>query len=354
MVVQPLARAFAVVLPFALLDDDAARPLTWDERTGGQFEQRWILPDALPIASDEGSGPDWDLVVTMEERLAQVGKPAADDPGAPRSFGDLVRAVQRAPGSVAAEIARFARTQPELHQALAPCLAELLDDSHLASPDWDPEEDHARDGICFARPLDLSRRRDEPWRGLEGSRLVQQAMTLIRADFEAIKAAENDYTRYRKRRGASYEAIHPVRGSERRGLDERGDPFAALKLFFECDLPFPFTTYSCDLRILNRTDARGRLVCDIYSTSADFLWLAGSDLFLPVRASDGAWLATLVVRRFGFDLEGVPDGDDARTAGIRSSLGALKLEAQALFAAGDGVPRTVAGRVPQFPVSGFR
>ncbi len=73
-----------------------------------------------------------------------------------------------------------------------------------------------------------------------------------------------------------------------------------------------------------------------------------------MRASDGAWVATLVVRRFGFDLDGVPDGDDARTAGIRSSLGALKLEAQARFAAGDGVPRTVAGRVPAFEVVGFR
>lgn len=334
--------------------DDSQRPLTWDERTGGQFEQRWLLPDALPIARDEGSGPEWDLAATMEERLALLGASLPDDPLAPRSFGDLVRAVQLAPRSAAAAIARFAQAQPQLHETLAPCLAELLDDSHLAAPDWDPEEDHPRDGFCFARPLELAQRRDLPWRSLEGSRLVQQAMTLIRADFEAIKEAENDYPRYRERRGASYEAIHPVQGSLRRDVDASGAPFAALSLFFECDLPFPFTTYACELRILNRTDARGRFACDIYSTSEDFHWLAGSDTFLPVRASDGAWVATLVVRRFGFDLDGVPDGDDARTAGIRASLGALKRDAQARFAARAGAPRTVAGRVPPFEVIGFR
>lgn len=139
-----------------------------------------------------------------------------------------------------------------------------------------------------------------------------------------------------------------------RGEDPWGAPFAALKLRFRCDLPFPFSHYDCELAILNRVGRDGLVRCDIVSKSRDFLWLAGRDTFVPVHTSDGAWVATLVVREFGFDLRGVPDGDDARRAGLRASLGSLKREAEALFAArGDG-PRIVTGRVPEFEVRGVR
>ncbi len=326
----------------------------FDELTRGNFDPRWILPDELPIARDEGRGPAWDLDSKMAELAALRFAAAPADPSAPRSLGDVVLAVRAARGDAKSVIARVKQTQPQLFAALEPCLNELLDDTRLYARDWDPEDDDVRDGFLFARPLDLASMKLDPWRSIEGSSLVQQAVTLIHADFEAIKAAENDYSRYRERRGANYEAIYPVAGSDVRGSDADGHPFAALKLYFECDLPFPFSSYACDLRILNRTDARGGFVCDIYSTSDDFHWLAGSDLFLPLRASDESWVATLVVRRFGFDLDGVPDGNDARTAGIRSSLGALKLDAQARFRAYAGPPRTVEGRTPDFAVTGLR
>lgn len=196
--------------------------------------------------------------------------------------------------------------------------------------------------------------RSEPWCSLAGSRLVQQACALVFADLDALKAAENDFTAYPARPGARYESIAPVAGSYLRGNDARGEDFAALRLRFRCDLPFPFSHYDCELAILNRLDRDGLVRCDIVSRSRDFLWLAGRDTFVPVYTSDGAWVATLVVREFGFDLRGVPDGDDARRAGLRASLGSLKREAEALFAArGDG-PRIVTGRVPEFEVRGAR
>ena len=74
-----------------------------------------------------------------------------------------------------------------------------------------------------------------------------------------------------------------------------------------------------------------------------------------MHASDGEWVATAIVRWFGFDLAGVPDGDDARRAALRASLGSLKREAEALFRARDASrPRAVDGRVPEFEVRGGR
>ena len=70
----------------------------------------------------------------------------------------------------------------------------------------------------------------------------------------------------------------------------------------------------------------------------------------PRFASDGSWQGELVVRLFGFDLRGVRAGDDARRAGLRSSLGNLKREAEALFRARGVRGEASGGAVPDFPV----
>lgn len=115
-------------------------------------------------------------------------------------------------------------------------------------------------------------------------------------------------------------------------------------------LPFPFGSYEALVHMLHRLDARGRLVTDVYSTWADFLWLAGRDVCIPLHASDDAWVSTLVVRRTGFDLQGVPDGDGDRRSALRVGLGNLKREAEARFVRDGGVPRTVADGVPPLDV----
>ena len=127
-----------------------------------------------------------------------------------------------------------------------------------------------------------------------------------------------------------------------------------MRLGFRCNLPFPFSGYTCDLRVLNRLDGDGHLVTDIYSKSKDFHWMAGRDVFIPVRTSDGRWVATLAVRLFGFDLDGVPDRDGHRRAALRGSLGNLKRDAEASFAARNEPPRTVEGALPPFVVHGLR
>jgi hypothetical protein len=151
------------------------------------------------------------------------------------------------------------------------------------------------------------------------------------ADLNTIKAVENDYRVYPTNVGADYEHIYPVDGSYFIGRDPANVPFSTLRLSFECDIPFPFSTYETMLHILNRFDEQGVLYTDIYSKSDDFHWLAGRDVFLPVLDSAGDWVCFLAVRHFGFDMDGVPDGADNRREAIRSSLGNLKRNAESQF-----------------------
>lgn len=309
------------------------RTASWEELGREVFEPAWILPEGLPLAPGE-EGLALELEVELLRLATLVVEPSASDPGAPRSLGDLAAAADGLdPDGIAALLARTERAQPTLWRALAPFAQELLRDEKLRSKRWDPEKDVGNDGIVLARALTLAEARVAPWNALHGSRLVQQGATLVRADLATLKAAENDFTRYPGRPGTSYESIAAVPGSFLRGTDPAGRPFSALKVRFESDLPFPFSSYDCDLRILNRVRADGRVVCDIASPSSDFHWMAGRDLYLPLETSSGAFVGTLVVRIFGFDLVNVPDGDDARRAGLRSSLGSLKREAEALWRA---------------------
>lgn len=344
------ARAFGDPAPIV-----PPRAATWEEMTRDVFRPEWILPEGLPVEAKEGSGPAWDLMIEMPKLARLVVPASAVDAGAPRCLGDVVRDVRlarkekRDPDAV---IARVKTAQPTLWAAIEPVASEILRDEALFAKKWDPDEDDPRDGLCFARPLTIEKLTTSPWKDVEGSKRIQQAVQLVHADLEAIKAAENDFPAYKSRPKNTYESIYPIAGSYLRGTDPAGKPFASLRMFFEADLPFPFSTYKCDLHIQNRTDAHGDFVCDIYSPHRDWLWMAGRDQFVPLRSSDGVWQAMVMVRWFGFDMQGVPDGDDDRRAALRAGVGSLKREAEALFAAYGGPPRTVEGRTPEFEVRG--
>lgn len=330
------------------------RSLAWADLGPATFDRAYLLPDDLQPAAD-GTGEAVDLARTML-RLA-AGRHAARGAAkeALNCLGDVVRAVRATAGdrrSCERVLARLAADQPSLWKDLEPFAAELLCDARFRSPDWDPDRDDPCDGFVFARPLSLEGRGEPIWKKRDRADRLQQAATLIFADLDAIKAVENDYRDYPSRPGASYERIGPIADSFVQGRDAKGDPFSALRILFETDLPFPFSTFTCDLHVLNRVDERSRLVCDVYSNSRDFHWLAGRDHFYPVRASDGAWVATLVVRWYGFDLRGVPDDDEARRASLRSSLGGLRRVAEHAFRLYGGPPRTVEGAFPPFQVFG--
>ncbi len=330
------------------------RTIEWADIGREAFDTAYILPDDL-LPSREGGGEPVDLARVMRRLAGDRYAPKSDEIVTLNCLGDVIRAVRDSGGDRAGRdrvLARVRQVQPTLWKDLEPWIVSLLCDSKFRERDWNPDRADSCDGFVFARPLSLRGRSEAVWKKRDSADLVQQAALLVYADLDAIKAAENDYRTYPSRPGAHYERIGPIADSYVIGDRSPYGAFSALRILFETDLPFPFSTFTCDLHILNRLDRHEQLVCDVYSTSKDFHWLAGRDHFFPVRASDGEWIATLVVRWFGFDLRGVPDDDDARCSAMRSSLGGLRREAESLFRAYGGPPRTVEGAFPPFEVIG--
>lgn len=310
----------------------SAREVTWAELCAQHFD----LAEILPLRPDGAEGGA-DLFLELA-RLEGLGDAAR-----------FLFAAERG----AARIERFAeleRTNPALARATAPWLAQLALDDELFADDWHPDRDLARDGLALAEPWSRALVERAPWNGREGTDQVFQAAALMRADLDAIKDAECDFPAHFKRVGEEYDDLHAVPDSHLVGTDSAGKPFAALSFEMKVPLPFPFGSYRAVVHMLHRLDARGRLVTDVYSNSADFLWLAGRDVCLPLHASDGTWIGTLVVRRTGFDLKGVPDGDSDRRSALRAGLGNLKRDAEAKFAQHGGTPRTIADAVPPLDV----
>lgn len=322
------------------------RTIAWDELSPEHFD----LARRLPARR---RAPGRDLLAEMR-RLLELSFEIELDGRPLRGLGDLARAAWEVPRDERREwLARLAQEAPGLWADWGGGLSELLLDDHLYSERWNPDRDHPRDGILLAEPWDLGGE-GPPWSRLGGNHRIEQSAVLYRADPAAVKAVEQDYSTYRNNVGAQYEAIHPVAGSHVRGTDPRGNAFAALRLYFRCDLPFPFGGYECDLHVLDTVDAEGLLTTDIYAPNDDFQWLLGRDVYFPVRAGDGDWVGTLVVRFFGFDVDDVPDGPEHRQSAMRASLGNLKRKSETLFAAGDREPRAVEGEVPDYEVRGRR
>jgi hypothetical protein len=320
------------------------REIEWSE-LGEVFDLSRRLPDPRRA---EGR----DLLAEME-RLAALRFEARDPEGAVyRTVGDLALAA-RAAKDQDAWLTAVLDSAPKLAADWGAGLRQLLRDGALQEADWDPGDDEPRDGLLLAEAWDLSLE-GGAFNGLPNRPLAQQGAVLMHADLASIKAAENDYRRYPDDPGANYEEIYPLAGTHVRGVDPAGRAFAALAIRFRSDLPLWYGDYRCDLRLLNVIDPAGRLACHIYSTSDDFHWLAGRDVFLPLDASDGARAAYLVVRQYGFDLDGVPDDEANVREALRGSLGALKRRAERLAGTRGATADRGPARVPDFPVRGRR
>ncbi len=301
-----------------------ALPLAWNSLSPNVFDQRWILPE---VRTSGGR----DLLGEMRDLLTLRFNVKHPNGHRYQCLGDLVSAAQdltpEARGRWYSELKGCAPTQPNDWDR---ALRELLFDSHLHSASWKPSEERERDGLLFAENWNM-KIEGPPWNKLGVAPLMEQSAALLRADLASIKAVENDYRAYPNYVEADYEEIFPIDGSFFVGEDPAGLTYSALAIQFRCDLPFPFSSYTTRLRILNRFDADRVLSTHIYSTSEDFYWLAGRDVFLPVETSEGKWVAFLLVRHFGFDLDGVPDDSDNRREALRGSLGNLKRYSERLF-----------------------
>ena len=178
-------------------------------------------------------------------------------------------------------------------------------------------------------PLSLASVAAPPWCDVGDQPRVQQVAALVFAGAADVLAVAHDFDGYRDHVGADYRGIAPRPGCHWRGSDPHGMPFVAVLLDISCDLPFPFGGYSLALWVLDQVQPDGGVVTHLYTRSPDFHWLAGRDLLVPVLDGRGRCVATLAVRQQGFDLAGVPEGDDVRRATLRAGLGNFKRRAEA-------------------------
>ncbi|MFT5286202.1 MAG: hypothetical protein ACI8TQ_002370 [Planctomycetota bacterium] len=308
--------------------------LGWEELSPEVFDRAWILPSSRTT-------PGRDLLQEMRD-LLDVQFDIRHPDGSPlRCFGDVVVAARSmAPEARQGWLAELVQTAPKLIADWGLGMNELLLDEQLQSARWNPSKTNQQDGLLLAETWDMQAE-GPPWNDVGVRPLMEQSAALVFADLASIKAIENDYRAYPQNVGADYEEIFPVDGSYFVGADPTERPFSALTIRFRCDLPFPFSDYSTRLHILNQFDEADVLSTHIYSTSEDFYWLAGRDVFLPVVTSKDKWVAFLLIRHFGFDMDGVPDSSDNRREALRSSVGNLKRNAERTYRAvqlGSGAP----------------
>ncbi len=329
---------WSLLLATAVMEDLEVPPTNrpWSD-VSDRFDRRWLLP--MPQLQSMADAPR-DLEAELEGLLSLRWEPRQSD--APRCIGDWLIDGSRLEPS---RLETLLRESP-LDEFQRNALRELFRDSDLKERDWAGEEDSPDDGVLICEAWDLSRVASPPWNRLQGRTALYQGAALVKADAVTIKTVENDYRTHWDRPGSRYEALYPVADSYARGMLADGTEYSLQQLYFRVDLPFPFSDYECRLNILNRLED-GRLVCDVYSTSEDFYWLAGRDTYLPVFASDGSLVATAVVKRFGFDLDGVPDGEGDILAALRSSLGFMKRDAENA-ARDQKTLRPLDGQVPPF------
>ena len=317
--------------------------VSWTELREERFELRWTLPDRR----EEGR----DLLAEMERLLALRFEADLGEGRVLRSFGDVVAAARPlGPEERNALLGELRTAAPGLMGDWGAGLSELLLDDRLYTDRWKPGKDHPRDGMLMADGWDL-RDAGEPWSDIRVDPVLEQGATLFYCDLPTLKAAECDYRVYPWNVDANYLEIFPLEDTYVVGEDPEGRPFSALEMKFKADLPFPFSSYNTKLEILNRYRPDGVLQTDIYSTSSDFHWLAGRDVYLPVETSGGEFVSYLVVRHFGFDLDGVPDKRANRQEAVRGTLGNLRRNAEPCW---DGVARRDPSFLREVPLQGNR
>ncbi|MEX1024427.1 MAG: hypothetical protein WD226_05055 [Planctomycetota bacterium] len=318
------------------------QPAVWDE-LGVNYRLRWQLPFARPGRESDDLLPSLAALVAFRDE-------AATDPRL-ASFASLVDAVRKAGDGGKALLEQLLTDEGQLVRLVRPFVRELLDDRRLLRNDWNSEDSRSDDGIAELETAMLPGFRAEPWTKLGGTDQLHAAAILLFADRQAWLDVMHDYRGYLRRPDANFEKIGPRPGKYLCGEDPAGRPFAAVTSWFESDLPFPFSSYSASVHTLHHFDAELRFVTDFYGRSKDVHWMAGQDVHFPLLDAAGELVAIFIVRRYGFDLKGVPDQEDARRTALRSGLGNLKRDAERNFAASGRELRSTTG-LPTFRVLG--
>jgi hypothetical protein len=254
-------------------------------------------------------------------------------------------------GALLRELERLSRSLPGMTKSERRNLGELLCDASLHRKKWTPEDNRKDDGILHlpSWELDDNKERSELWKKRSGDDTVLRGATLVFADLEAWFAAENDVEAYYTHAANRFEEVEipsesRVLAKTAQGQESRAQIFRVLS-----DLPFPFGDYGGDNRVRLSLRPDGLVMNEVYMAKCDdFHWLAGRDVFLPLRSSAGEYVGLVVIQEFGFDLDGVPESDGNRKEAVRAALGNKKRQAELRYRPQETVPPQ-RGRLPKLP-----
>lgn len=329
------------------------REVSWSEFCKAHFNPDWALP--TPTKKEAGKHPidivEWFKEFASRDLALAPGKQAG--PGhQPVLLGDL--AVRLAPlredtRALVRELERQAEALPGMSKSERRNLAELLCDSGLHRKKWTPEDNLKDDGILHLPSWELedNKQRSTLWKKRSGDDTVLRGATLVFTDLEAWFAAENDVEAYFDHAANRFEQVEIPAASRVRSASPEGSEARAQIFRVLSDLPFPFGDYGGDNRVRLSLRPDGLVMNEVYMAKCDdFHWLAGRDVFLPLRSSKGEYLGLIVIQEFGFDLDGVPESDGNRKEAVRAALGNKKREAELRYRPRKEV-RPQRGRLPE-------
>lgn len=319
-------------------EPDGLRPLSWQEFCLQQFQPA----RALPMPSDaEVDGQPRDLAAWFADWLAvdlalAPGEEAGPD-HQPVLLGDLVAELQPLRGDTLLLERRLLLRTAQL-PGLAPDgrerLRELVGEASLRGDDWTPDDDARDDGILHlpSWEMDEDQAGSSYWQERSGDGAVLRSAVMLHCELDFWFRVENDADAYFRFVDNRFKEVEIPAEAATRTETPAGERVEGRWFRVVSDLPFPFGDYEAltKARVIFRND--GTVRADVYSLSDDFHWFAGRDVFLPVRKADGTRVAWLCVQEFGFDLDGVPEREKDRRAGVRMTLGNKKRMAEALQA----------------------
>lgn len=238
-----------------------------------------------------------------------------------KNFGDLVKflkRVQSESGSIESGTRILSRDYPEIWR-------EVRDFLPLIFPGISLKQDQARNPFQSFRVVNgdsgianysAIKRQDKISSGREG-REYQQIGLFINADLNRIKTVERDMEEYRRFSGLHYVAALPSTKKHFFGVDEKGDEFFSLEIYF-CQKPQKFLRAVCfTMKMIDYFDVENHFVNEYYTLpEGDLHWMAGRDTFFKINSSDGEFLGFLIASECGFDIKWIPETNAQRSKSL--------------------------------------
>lgn len=338
---------FAALPQVAKPIEPAIVPLA--ELRGRGFDVSWEFPRTL------ANGKATPGVLFEQEMLKLVREPLLPASGSQPALwlGDLVRELDAAGWSKDRCKAVWKRLDKKLDRQTGERVRQLVLAYDLYGSKWNPRSSGQKHGMHFGSSWKFG---ESDWAVAKGDREVEQIAQIVVADLASIKASEADYLSYWNHRKHDWKRIEVDAASAMAAQDEQGRIIATnLNIYFEFDLPWPFSTAEFELHAMNRLREDGSVALYLHGTGDDLHWFAGYDIYEPIRDRNGEWVGTLMIRQLGLDLDGVPDGRGDRHDNLRGQFGNLRRDAEQHFArrmAGKAKPEPCPyqGEVPRYEI----